>query len=211
MFGTHDLPLFALSVLLLAITPGPDTFYIVGRSTAQGWGHGAIAVLGVAAGIFVHILAGALGLSAVLAASAEAFTVLKLVGAAYLVYIGITLLFARASAPAANGAPARLLSRRRVFAEGFLTNVLNPKVALFFLAFLPQFIDIDAAHKPLAFLYLGVVFNVIGSAWNLFTAWSATHLHKRLAKSGNTATWLNRAIGGVFVYLGVKLAFARLN
>lgn len=212
MFGTHDLGLFALSVLLLAITPGPDTLYIVGRSTAQGWAYGAMAVAGVAVGIFVHILAGALGLSAILTASAEAFAVVKLVGAAYLVYIGITLLFARArSGDAAGGAAPRFLSARRVFVEGFLTNVLNPKVALFFLAFLPQFIDAGAASKPLAFLFLGVVFNVIGSGWNLFTAWSAAHLHSRLGRSRTAAAWLNRAIGGVFVFLGVRLAFARLQ
>lgn len=211
MFGTHDLALFALSVLLLAITPGPDTLYIVGRSTTQGWAYGAMAVAGVAVGIFVHILAGALGLSAILTASAEAFAAVKLVGAAYLVYVGITLLLARAQASGAgNGAP-RFLSLRRVFVEGFLTNVLNPKVALFFLAFLPQFIDAGAPNKPLAFLSLGVLFNVIGSSWNLFTAWSAAHVHRRLRKGGNAVAWLNRSIGAVFVYLGIKLAFARLN
>ena len=211
MFGTHDLSLFALSVLLLAITPGPDTFYIAGRSSTQGWKFGAMATLGVGAGIFVHIFAGALGLSALLAASATAFTVVKLVGAAYLVYIGVTLLLTRAQAPASDAAPARVVSLRRVFAEGFLTNVLNPKVALFFLAFLPQFIEPDTANKALAFLFLGIVFNVIGSAWNLVTAVSAALAHSRLKKGGKTAAWLNRAIGAVFVFIGVRLAFARLN
>ncbi|OGI69280.1 MAG: lysine transporter LysE [Candidatus Muproteobacteria bacterium RBG_16_60_9] len=210
MLGTHDLAFFALSVLLLAITPGPDTLYIVGRSTTQGWKWGAMAVLGVAAGIFVHILAAAVGLSALLAASATAFTVLKLVGAAYLVYIGVTLLLSRTRPPATAAAPPRSLSLRRVFTEGFFTNVLNPKVALFFLAFLPQFIDADAANKPLAFLFLGVTFNVIGSSWNLFTAWSAVYLHSRL-RGGAGIAWLNRAIGAMFIYLGVKLAFTRLN
>lgn len=211
MFGTHDLAFFALSVLLLAITPGPDTFYIAGRSSTQGWSFGTMATLGVGAGIFVHIFAGALGLSALLAASAAAFTAVKLVGAAYLVYIGITLLLSRAGSATVDVAPPRAVSLRRVFAEGFLTNVLNPKVALFFLAFLPQFIDAGASNKPLAFLFLGVVFNVIGSSWNLFTAWSAAHVHRRLKKGGNAAAWLSRTIGAVFVYLGVRLAFARLD
>lgn len=210
MFGTHDLFLFAVSVLLLAITPGPDTFYIVSRSTAQGFAHGGMAVFGVAIGIFVHILAGALGLSALLAASATAFTILKFAGAAYLVYIGVTLLFARARASVDESPPPRLLSVRRVFVEGFFTNVLNPKVALFFLAFLPQFIDADASNKPLAFLFLGIVFNVIGSGWNLFTALSAAYLRHRFS-TGTGIAWLNRAIGAMFVYLGIKLAVARLN
>ncbi|HEX7043790.1 MAG TPA: LysE family translocator [Burkholderiales bacterium] len=211
MFGTHDLSLFALSVLLLAITPGPDTLYIVGRSSAFGWKYGVVAVLGIALGIFVHILAGAVGLSAILAASATAFTVVKWIGAAYLVYIGITLLFARASSPQPERPALAPVPLPRVFAEGFLTNVLNPKVALFFLAFLPQFIDADAANKPLAFLFLGVLFNLIGSSWNLFTAWSAAFLRDRFARSGSAVAWLNRAIGALFVLLGAKLATARLG
>ncbi|HEY8554043.1 MAG TPA: LysE family translocator [Burkholderiales bacterium] len=211
MFGTHDLSLFALSVLLLAITPGPDTLYIVGRSSAFGWKYGVVAVLGIALGIFVHILAGAVGLSAILAASATAFTAVKWIGAAYLVYIGITLLFARSSSPQPDRPALDAVPLPRVFAEGFLTNVLNPKVALFFLAFLPQFIDADAANKPLAFLFLGVLFNLIGSSWNLFTAWSAAFLRDRFARSGSAVTWLNRAIGALFVLLGAKLATARLG
>lgn len=212
MFGTHDLALFALSVLLLAITPGPDTLYIVGRSTTFGWRWGALAVLGVAAGIFVHIFAAALGLSAILAASAAAFTVIKFAGAIYLVYIGIMLLLSRRRAPEVTEVtPAKTVSRRRVFAEAFLTNVLNPKVALFFLAFLPQFIDADAPNKPLAFVFLGVLFNIIGSSWNLFTAWSAAHLRNRLDATGKFSVWLNRAIGGLFVFVGIKLVFARFD
>ena len=211
MFGTHDLALFALAVLLLAITPGPDTFYIAARSSNQGWPYGAIATLGVGAGIFVHILAGALGLSALLAASATAFTAVKWIGAAYLVYMGVMLLLSRARSATSETTPPRVVSLRRVFVEGFLTNVLNPKVALFFLAFLPQFIDAGASSKPLAFLFLGVVFNLIGSSWNLFTAWSAAQVHRRLKKGGAAAVWLNRTIGGVFVYLGIKLAAAKLS
>jgi threonine/homoserine/homoserine lactone efflux protein len=211
MFGTHDLALFAFSVLLLAITPGPDTLYIVGRSSVHGWKWGATAALGVGAGIFVHIAAGALGLSAVLAASATAFSVVKLAGAAYLVYLGITLLLSRSTAPKAERASAAPISLPRVFAEGFLTNVLNPKVALFFLAFIPQFIDTDAPSKPAAFAFLGVVCNTIGTLWNLFTAWYAARVGDRLKRAGIWRAWLNRIVGGMFVFIGVKLAFARLN
>src|SRR5262249_39716258 len=109
----------------------------------------------------------------------------------------------RAAAPAPP--PASL---RRVFAQGFLTNVLNPKVALFFLAFLPQFIDADAPHKALAFVLLGAIFDFNGTLWNLLVAWTASGLGRRLPAGGGAAAWLNRALGVVFVGLGVRLALA---
>jgi threonine/homoserine/homoserine lactone efflux protein len=208
MAGTHDLALFVLAGLLLNITPGADTLYIVGRGAGEGRRAGVLAALGVGAGCCVHMLAAALGLSAILAASATAFTIVKLAGAAYLVYLGLALIFARARAPAAAGAPPRRAPLSRVFLQGMLTNVLNPKVALFFLAFLPQFIVPDAPHKVQAFLFLGIVFNVNGTLWNLFLAWSSARLGGAFRAGGATALWLNRAAGGLFVGLGVKLAFS---
>src|ERR1051326_1627547 len=151
MLGTHDLPLFIGSGLLLNLTPGPDTLYIVGRSTTQGWRAGTVAALGIGAGIFVHIGAAAAGLSA-LAASSGAYTLVKTAGAAYLVYVGISLL--RSPPPQAQQVPSRD-SLRSVFVQGFFTNVLNPKVALFFIAFLPQFVEPEAPSKAVAFLFLG--------------------------------------------------------
>jgi threonine/homoserine/homoserine lactone efflux protein len=207
MPGTHDLLLFIVSGWLLNVTPGPDMLYIIGRSTTQGLRAGIVAALGVGAGIFVHIAATALGLSAILAASAGAFTAIKLLGAAYLVYVGLTLLVSSSDpferATATRLAPASL---RNVFIQGFLTNVLNPKVALFFLAFLPQFVESDAANKPLAFLFLGLVFNVNGTLWNLFVAWSAARMTTGLRQSATALKWFNRCVGGIFVALGVRLA-----
>ena len=207
MLGTHDLLLFIVAGWLLNVTPGPDMLYIIGRSTAQGLRAGIVAALGVGAGIFVHIAATALGLSAILAASAEAFTLIKLIGAAYLVYVGIALL-RTSSTPVDTAAATRLApaSLRSVFTQGFLTNVLNPKVALFFLAFLPQFVESDAASKPLAFLFLGLVFNVNGTLWNLFVAWSAARMTGGLRRSATALKWFNRCVGGIFVALGVRLA-----
>ena len=130
MFGTQDLALFVFSALLLNITPGPDTLYVVARSSTQGARAGAIAALGIGAGTLVHITAAALGLSALFAASATAFTVLKLVGAAYLVYVGISMMRSRRPNAEVAVAPAHA-ALRSVFIQGFWTNVLNPKVALF--------------------------------------------------------------------------------
>ncbi len=209
MFGTHDFLLFVASGVLLNITPGPDMLYIIGRSTAQDGRAGAAAALGVGAGCLVHVTAAALGLSAVLAASATAFTLLKFIGAAYLVYVGFSLIRSSGALHPTVRPPALApVALRTVFVQGFLTNVLNPKVALFFLAFLPQFIDADAANKPLAFLFLGAVFNLNGTLWNLFVAWSAARLGAGFERS-RLAAWFTRCIGAFFVYLGIRLAFDR--
>jgi threonine/homoserine/homoserine lactone efflux protein len=167
------------------------------------------AALGIGAGCFVHIAAAAVGISALLAASATAFTVLKWVGAAYLVYIGLQMLVGSMhDAPAPmTSSRAEAVELRSVFLQGFLTNVLNPKVALFFLAFLPQFIRGDAPSKVAAFILLGLAFNVTGTAWNLTVAWSAS----RVAASpglGRARIWLDRTLGALFVALGVRLALA---
>jgi threonine/homoserine/homoserine lactone efflux protein len=208
MFGTQDLLLFVLSALLLNITPGPDTLYIVGRSSTQGLKAGATAALGISAGIMVHVTAAALGLSAIFTASATAFAVLKLAGAAYLVYVGISLLRARVIGTGAAAAPERA-ALRAVFVQGFWTNVLNPKVALFFLAFLPQFVDLDAPGKVIPLLFLGLLFNVNGTLWNLFVAWSSARVGRAFLARGPAATWFNRSVGTLFIYLGVRLALAR--
>jgi threonine/homoserine/homoserine lactone efflux protein len=206
MLGTTELALFVVAGLLLNITPGPDTLYIVGRSASQGWRGGAVAALGIGAGSLVHTLAAAVGLSALLAASATAFTILKWLGAAYLVYVGISLFMARTAIQPDKSMQAAALST--VFLQGFLTNVLNPKVALFFLAFLPQFVDPAAPSKALAFVFLGCVFNFNGTLWNLFVAWSAARV-LRFDRSRRFALWLNRAVGALFMYLGVRLAATR--
>ena len=210
MPGTHDLLLFVVSGLLLNVTPGPDTLYIVARGTTQGFRAGATAALGIGAGILVHIAAAALGLSAILALSGTAFTIVKLTGAVYLVYVGISLMRSSDQPFEAGStielAPAPL---RTVFLQGFLTNVLNPKVALFFLAFLPQFVDPDAPSKALAFLFLGAIFNVNGTLWNLFVAWSAARVTAGLRQRAAALKWFNRCVGGIFVALGIRLALAR--
>jgi threonine/homoserine/homoserine lactone efflux protein len=207
VLGTHDLWLFVLSGLLLNVTPGPDTLYIVGRSTTQGARAGAVAALGIGAGALVHVCAAALGLSAILAASASAFTVVKFAGAAYLVYVGIALIRSKSTLGTSPARGAEGRSRLRgIFFQGFLTNVLNPKVAIFFLAFLPQFVLTEAPSKPLAFLFLGVIFDINGTIWNLFVAWSTARISGRLAAGQYLKLWFNRCVGGLFILVGIRLA-----
>ncbi len=165
MFGTHDPGLFAASLLIFNLTPGPDLLFTLTRTLQHGRRAGAAAAFGIGSGCLVHTSAAAFGLAALLAASAEAFTVVRWVGAAYLLWLAVGLLRAPvATAPKADrlAEPAVPASPWRVFRQGFLTNALNPKVAVFFLAFLPQFIDADAPHKTLAFLFLGAWFTVQG-------------------------------------------------
>lgn len=208
MPGTHDLALFIVAGLLLNIAPGPDSLLIMTRSAAQGWRAGSAAALGIGAGTFVHVFAAALGLSAVLATSATAFAVVKYAGAAYLLYIGVMLLVGtRRQAPAGEGgAPVPPMPLGRIFFQGFLTNVLNPKVAVFFLAFVPQFIDADAPSKALAFIALGTVFNVNSMLWCHFLALSTALASRRVRVSARVGRWIERGIGAMFVSFGVKLA-----
>src|SRR6202047_4546149 len=140
MFGIHDFPLFLAAGILLNLTPGPDTAYILGRSIAQGRSAGVASAFGIMVGSIFHTCAAALGLSAILAASAWAFTAIKLIGGCYLLFLGIRMLFQRAEQLHVPSGFRRRTSAA-AFRQGVLTNVLNPKVALFFLAFLPQFID----------------------------------------------------------------------
>ncbi|MGU9981191.1 LysE family translocator [Phreatobacter sp. HK31-P] len=207
MLGIHDFWLFVLAGFLLNVTPGPDMALVMGRAMRDGTRAGAVAAFGIGAGAFVHIAAAAVGLSVLIASSALAFTVIKWVGAAYLVIVGLRLLLAPAGGGAGDCAPLPPASLRSVFLQGFLTNVLNPKVALFFLAFLPQFIDPAAPSKALAFVVLGLVFNLTGTAWNLMVAWAASRM-ARLPAFAVVRTWLDRILGALFLGLGIRLALA---
>jgi RhtB (resistance to homoserine/threonine) family protein len=211
MPDANNLLLFIAAGWLLNLTPGPDVLYIVTNSLRAGAKAGIVAGLGITAGCFVHIFAAALGVSALLATSATAFTVLKWIGAAYLLWMGARLLVARAPQATADlAAMARAqapLPLRQVFTGGFLTNALNPKVAIFFLAFVPQFIAPQADNKALAFVLLGVLFNLnaipVNSGWALAAAWMARH---GAVQKG--MHWLDRAAGAMFIGFGLKLAMS---
>lgn len=209
MPDAHQLLLFVLAGWLLNLTPGPDVLYIVTNSLRSGVRAGVLAGLGVAAGCMVHVVAAAVGLGALLAASATAFTVLKFAGAAYLVWLGVRTLLARPAAPApdAGAQPAVPPRLAAVWRGGFLTNVLNPKVALFFLAFVPQFIPAQAPDKVLAFLLLGLLFAVnsipVNGGWALAAAWLA-----RRGAIRRSMRWLDRAAAVMFIGFGLSLALS---
>jgi len=207
--GISHFALYCVTVLLLSITPGPDTAYIVGRSLAQGRMAGLMSALGISAGCCVHSLAASLGLTALLAASANAFLIVKWAGAIYLTYLGLRMLFvarrtpsvARAASPQGEGRSAR-----RLFVEGFLTDVLNPKMALFFLAFFPQFVASSASHRTAGFLILSAVFVSLMTVLNCLTAWLAASLVRQVHAAPALRAWLERVVGVAFVGMGVRLA-----
>lgn len=208
----HDLALFVGAALLLNLTPGPDMLFVAGTAAARGRRAGLLAALGVGAGCLFHTLLAALGLSALLAASDLAFGIVKWAGAGYLVWVGLQMLLARRAEPTAPAAPVAEPPRSgHPFWQGALTNALNPKVALFFLAFLPQFIDAGAPGQAIALLVLGTLFNLGGTGVNLVVALAASGVAAGLSQrsgTGRLGPWLQRAAGAVFVGLGVKLALS---
>lgn len=205
MFDIIHYPLFILTAVTLNLYPGPDTIYILTRSTAQGRAAGVASALGISSGCAIHALLGALGLAAVVMASATAYQTVKWAGAVYLVYLGLSML----RAPSRDAAHARPTAQSpgRIYVQGVITSVLNPKVALFFLALIPQFIAPNAAHPGLSFMALGLTFVTTSTMWSLVLAVAAGALHRRLC-GGSGARWLRRLGGGLLVGLGARLAFA---
>jgi threonine/homoserine/homoserine lactone efflux protein len=209
---TYQLLMFIAAGWLLNLTPGPDVLYIVSNALRSGARAGIVAGLGITAGCFVHIFAAAVGVGALLAASATAFTVLKWLGAAYLLWMGVRMLFSRAGGGngaalgAAQSATPVTASLRSVFLGGFWTNVLNPKVAIFFLAFVPQFIAPGIENKALAFVLLGVLFNVNAIPVNVGWALAAAWMSRRVGTVQRGMHWLDRVAGAMFIGFGLKLA-----
>jgi threonine/homoserine/homoserine lactone efflux protein len=223
--GIDHLGLFIAAGILLNLTPGPDVLYILSQGAKRGARAGSAAALGIVTGCFVHITAAALGVSALIAASSAAFTVLKWLGAAYLAYVGWTMLRAKKATTSVASSQDNTratgldlgfcqISLKTIFINGFWTNVLNPKVALFFLAFVPQFIAPEAPHKTLAFFVLGLVFN-LNSLWlNLAYGWLGACMGAAFAGAQSPRWvwvrhrlhWLERAAGTLFLAFGLKLA-----
>lgn len=204
MYGIIHFEVFLVTAILLNLTPGTDTMYIVSRSISQGRMAGIYSALGISAGVVVHTLLAAFGLSVILMQSAFLFNVIKIIGAIYLAYLGIKMLMGKKTAIERKSLPKQ--DNKKIFVQGMITNVTNPKVALFFLSFLPQFIHTDAGDtSPIPFIILGLTFTLTGGIWCLITAYFSSMATNKLRGNSKFETVLNKLTGIIFIAMGIKL------
>ena len=207
MISLNDFLLFAFASLMLNITPGNDMLYVATRSTSQGIKAGIVSSLGIMAGCLVHLLAAVVGLSAIIANSAIAFSIIKYLGAAYLFYLGIKSILSKQNLFRV-AEKVEQKSLLKIFQQGAITNVLNPKVALFFLAFLPQFIHPEKGNTAVQILILGSWFNFSGTAVNIVVAILFGKLGNWLSDKQWFVKWQNRITGFLLIVLGLKVAMS---
>jgi threonine/homoserine/homoserine lactone efflux protein len=209
MLETQNLALFLVSCVLLNLTPGQDTLFIVGRSAAQGSRAGLISAFGIMTGVLVHTTLAAFGLSAVLAASALAFSMIKFAGAGYLIWLGVGFLRqGRSLTDSATPTENSAIRLWVLYRQGILTNLLNPKVSLFFLSFLPQFVNPGAERIVTSFLFLGLIFFTTGTLWCVVLAYGSAWLTERFRRKTVVGGVLKKATGILFIGLGLKLALS---
>ncbi|HDR7915363.1 TPA: LysE family translocator [Bacillus wiedmannii] len=202
MYGIINYEVFLLTGILLNLIPGADTMYIVGRSISQGRKAGVYSVLGIITGSLVHTLLVAFGLSIILTKSIVLFNTIKVIGVIYLVYLGIKMILDKTNL--AFQATSNKLNIRKIYVQGLLTSLTNPKVSLFFIAFLPQFIDTKASG-PMPFIILGLTFTVTGLLWCLFVAYFSSYVTKKLRGNQKVGMILNKITGLIFIGMGLKL------
>jgi len=209
MYGIINFEAFLIAGIVLNLTPGSDTMYILGRSISQGKKAGILSALGIATGALAHCIFAALGLSIILAKSALAFEIVKYAGAAYLIYLGIKMLLSKSNEKFTLDEKSEKPNYRKIYLSGIFTNILNPKVALFFLAFLPQFINPNYAQNSLPFLLLGLTFVTTGTIWCLLLAIFSSKLSNSIRANYKIKKWLDKITGGIFIALGIKLALTK--
>ncbi|MCC8022360.1 MAG: LysE family translocator [Clostridiales bacterium] len=207
--GIINFGAFLTASILLNMTPGADTIYILTKSASGGRRQGIASALGITSGILIHTVLAALGLSAVLAASAAAFSAMKLLGAAYLFAMGVRMFLKKDALVAETKQKEESLPA--VYRQGVLTNALNPKVALFFLALLPQYVEADAAHSPLPFLLLGLAFVCTSTLWCLLVAFGASYLSALIDRNRRTSKLVNKLTGCIYIGLGANILRARIS
>jgi RhtB (resistance to homoserine/threonine) family protein len=207
MFGIQNFSLFLVSCVLLNLTPGQDTMYIIGRSIAQGRRAGILSAFGIMSGVLIHTLLAALGLSVILATSSMAFSVVKYAGAGYLTWIGIGFLRSGRHRETIEPMEKKQHIPWKIYRQGVLTNLLNPKVALFFLSFLPQFVDPQAEFIFTSFIALGMVFFTTGSIWCMVLVYGSSWVRDKLRNKTSAGELLKKLTGALFIGLGIKLAF----
>lgn len=206
MTGITNFETFLLSGILLNLTPGNDTIFILSKSIGQGKKAGIVSALGISTGSVVHTILAAFGLSLIISKSILLFNVIKYAGAAYLFYIGIKMIMDRSQLQTNAIAYGGTVNYRRIYADAVITNVLNPKVALFFIAFLPQFIDTTYRNTALPFLVLGATFITTGTIWCLILAIFSSAIFNRLKSNSKTAGYINKICALTLVGLGIKVA-----
>ncbi|MGM2781836.1 LysE family translocator [Bacillus cereus group sp. Bce022] len=202
MYGIINYEVFLLTGILLNLIPGADTMYIVGRSISQGRKAGMYSVFGIITGSLVHTLLVAFGLSIILTKSIVLFNTIKVIGVIYLVYLGIKMILDKTNV--AFQASSNKLNIRKIYIQGLLTSLTNPKVSLFYIAFLPQFIDTKASG-PMPFIILGLTFTVTGLLWCLFVAYFSSYVTKKLRGNQKVGMILNKITGLIFIGMGLKL------
>jgi RhtB (resistance to homoserine/threonine) family protein len=207
MTGIIHFETFLIAGVLLNLTPGNDTIFILSRTIAQGKQAGIMSVLGIATGSIIHTSFAAFGLSIIIAESIVAFSILKYAGAAYLVYIGYKMLADQTRIEIGIQNKEKEVNLKKVYRDAVFTNLLNPKVALFFIAFLPQFIDPGYKNTVLPFMMLGISFTITGTAWCLALVNFANVISFKLTRNKKLTVYITKACGAILIGLGIKVAF----
>jgi len=209
MLGIENLGAFILTAIIVVITPGVDTIMVLTRSISKGKNSGLYSALGVSLGLLVHTCAATFGLSQILSKSAIAFSIVKYIGAAYLIYLGYKSFTNKSEPIEIKPIETKVIGMKQMFFTAFLSDILNPKIALFFLAFLPQFINSDEINNPVPYLILGLIIFFITLIWCSFLALTGSNVAKLFNKNKNIESWINKTSGVVFILLGLKIAFTK--
>jgi threonine/homoserine/homoserine lactone efflux protein len=209
MLGIENLGAFILTAIIVVITPGVDTIMVLTRSISKGKSSGLYSALGVSLGLLVHTCAASFGLSQILSKSAIAFSIVKYIGAAYLIYLGYRSFTDKSEQVEIKMTDTKVVGMKQMFFTALLSDILNPKIALFFLAFLPQFINSDEINNPVPYLFLGLIIFFITLIWCSFLALAGSNVAKIFNKNKNIESWMNKTSGVVFVLLGLKIALTK--
>ena len=206
MFGINHYETFLFAGILLNLTPGNDTIYILSRSIAHGRNAGILSALGIGSGSIVHTTAAALGLSLIISKSILVFSIIKYIGAIYLVYIGIRMIVDKSRLQIKENKNSVQKKSLIIYRDAALTNILNPKVAMFFIAFLPQFIEPSYKSNIVPFMTLGLTFTFTGTTWCIILAFFSSQIFLRLRNNPKLSSYLNKTCGAILIGLGIKLA-----
>jgi RhtB (resistance to homoserine/threonine) family protein len=209
MSGIENYLGFIIAGIIMNLTPGADTIYIITRSIAQGKKAGIYSVLGIGSGAIIHIILAGFGLSVILAKSILLFNIIKWIGASYLIYLGVRMLLDKSKLFADKKTEFEKTDLWKIYQQGFFTNLLNPKVAIFFLSLLPQFIKHEYVDSSIPFLILGLTFLTTGTIWGLFVAYSASFMTDTFRNNNRIGEILKKVSGFIFIGLGLQLLIKR--